>query len=319
MSLPNRSSSASGRLHRSRRTRANGPAGWVPTDDYPRIALNRDNHRVELDDGTRPDTSQVNLQVRVAIGGDPTRAEALITEMRKFLRTARMAGRTEVIIKGETSLQMNKPERYRYEIIEAIAADSAKVMASLGRECTLQPAGPQGPKVTPPGIAAARPSGWPGNLYIRPWKLAVRVTGRVYRDTWDITSGTGEAEVERYLWEGFRIAARGRYYRQSGALFWSDDYTGGDPPLGPKGQYWTGDRELSPFSSLSLGLRLTYNLQPASKPGGGPGRFVGIFSGLKFGASADAMQFFYDEYTLAGQELGNTRAYILGLNLSALF
>lgn len=106
--------------------------------DEARIALNRDNHRVELDDGTRPDTSQVNLQVRVAIGGDPTRAEALITEMRKFLRTARMAGRTEVIIKGETSLQMNKPERYRYEIIEAIAADSRKLMDSMGLECTLQ-------------------------------------------------------------------------------------------------------------------------------------------------------------------------------------
>lgn len=158
-----------------------------------------------------------------------------------------------------------------------------------------------------------------GNLFIRPLKLAVRVTGRVYRDTWDITSGTGEAEIERYLWEGFRVAARGRYYRQTGALFWSDDYTGGDPPLGPKGQYWTGDRELSPFSSLGVGLRLTYNLQPASKPGGGPGRFLGIFSGLKLGASADAMQFFYDEYTLAGQEIGNARAYILGMNLSALF
>jgi hypothetical protein len=158
-----------------------------------------------------------------------------------------------------------------------------------------------------------------GNLYLRPLKLAVRLTGRVYRDTWDVTSGTLEGEVERYLWEGFRVAARGRYYRQSGALFWSDDYTGGDPPLGPKGQYWTGDRELSPFSSLGVGLRLTYNLQPASKPGGGPGRFIGIFSGLKLGASADAMQVFDEEYTLAGQEIGNARAYILGLNLSAIF
>lgn len=158
-----------------------------------------------------------------------------------------------------------------------------------------------------------------GNLFVRPLKLAVRITGRVYRDTWDITSGTGEAEVEKYLWEGFRVAARGRYYRQTGALFWSDDYTGGDPPLGPKGQYWTGDRELSPFSSLSVGLRLTYNITPAPKVGGGSGRMLGIFGGLKLGASADAMQFYYDEYTLAGQEIGNARAYILGLNLSALF
>ena len=30
------------------------------------------------------------------------------------------------------------------------------------------------------------------NLYIRPIKVAVRIGARVYRDTWDITSGTGE-------------------------------------------------------------------------------------------------------------------------------
>lgn len=157
------------------------------------------------------------------------------------------------------------------------------------------------------------------NLFVRPLKLAIRATGRAYRDTWDVTSGTGELEAEKYLFEGFRVGVRGRYYRQSGALFWSDDYTGGDPPLGPKGQYWTGDRELSPFSSLGLGLRLTYAIAPAPKLGGGTSRILGLFTGLKLGASADAMQFYYDEYTLAGQELGNARAYILGVNVSALF
>ncbi len=91
------------------------------------------------------------------------------------------------------------------------------------------------------------------NLYVRPLKLAIRIGGRVYRDTWDITSGTGDVEAERYLSEGLRVAGRVRYYRQTGASFWSDDYTGGDPPLGPKGQYWTGDRELSPFWSVAVG------------------------------------------------------------------
>jgi hypothetical protein len=151
------------------------------------------------------------------------------------------------------------------------------------------------------------------NIYIRPIKLAVRVGGRVYRDTWDITSGTGELEVERYILEGLRLAARGRYYKQTGASFWSDDYTGGDPPLGPKGQYWTGDRELSPFSSIALGLRLTYGLTPSK------GRLLGLMTGLKLGVAADAIQFDYDEYTLGGTPVTNARAYILGLNLSASF
>ena len=151
------------------------------------------------------------------------------------------------------------------------------------------------------------------NIYVRPIKLAVRIGGRVYRDTWDITSGTGDIEAEKYLFEGFRVAARGRYYKQSGAQFWSDDYTGGDPPLGPKGQYWTGDRELSPFSSFGLGLRLTYSLEPAK------GRLLGLMTGLKLGLAADAIQFDYSEYTLGGTPVTNARAYILGANLSASF
>lgn len=149
------------------------------------------------------------------------------------------------------------------------------------------------------------------NLYVRPLKLAVRLSGRAYRDTWQIASGTGELEAERYLFEGFRLSARGRYYRQSGAIFWSDDYTGGDPPLGPKGQYWTGDRELSPFSSLGLGFRATYAIAPA-KP-------IWIISAVKASVSGDAVQFDYDEYTLGGTPVTNARAYVIGANLSLSF
>jgi len=151
------------------------------------------------------------------------------------------------------------------------------------------------------------------NLFVRPIKLALRIGGRVYRDTWDVTSGTGELEAERYLFEGFRVAARDRYYRQSSALFWSDDYTGGDAPLGPKGQYWTGDRELSPFSSVVAGLRLTYAVAPAR------GRILGFLTGLKLGVAGDVMFFDYDEYTLGGTPITNARAYVIGANLSASF
>lgn len=151
------------------------------------------------------------------------------------------------------------------------------------------------------------------NLYVRPLKVAVRFGARVYRDTWDITSCTGELEVERYLFEGFRVGARGRYYRQSGAIFWSDDYTGGEPPAGPKGQYWTGDRELSPFSSIAAGLRLTYTTTPSR------GRFLGLASSLKLGAYADVIQFDYEEYTLGGAPMDNARAYLFGLSLGAGF
>lgn len=104
-------------------------------DEY-RVALNRDNHRVELEeDDERPDSSLVSLQIRVGIGGDPAKAETIIAEMRRFIRSANKVGRTEIEIKGDTALIMNKPERFRYELIDAIAKDSKQLMTAMALDC----------------------------------------------------------------------------------------------------------------------------------------------------------------------------------------
>ena len=50
---------------------------------------------------------------------------------------------------------------------------------------------------------------------------------------------------------------------------------GGDKPLGPKGHYFTGDRELSLFLSFALGLRTTYALEGAN------GHLAGLMRSLK--------------------------------------
>ena len=151
------------------------------------------------------------------------------------------------------------------------------------------------------------------NLFIKPLRAALRLSVRGYADTWDVKSVTGEAELEKYFGQGLRVQVRGRFYKQSGAVFWSDDYTGGDKPLGPRGQYWTGDRELSPFSSVLTGLRASYTLVPEQ------GRMLGLITSLKLGASADVLFFQYDEFTLGGAPIGAARAYIFGLTASALF
>jgi len=151
------------------------------------------------------------------------------------------------------------------------------------------------------------------NLYVKPLRAALRLGIRAYDDTWDIKSGTLEAELEKYFGESFRAMVRGRLYKQTGAVFWSDDYTGGDAPLGPRGQYWTGDRELSPFWSWLLGARLTYTITPQK------GRILGLMSSFKIALSADVMNFKYDEFTLGGAPIQNARAYIAGLGVTALF
>ncbi|MEO6420016.1 MAG: DUF3570 domain-containing protein [Polyangiaceae bacterium] len=151
------------------------------------------------------------------------------------------------------------------------------------------------------------------NYFIRPWRAALRLGVRGYYDTWGIKSGTGDVELEKYFGESFRLQGRGRVYRQSGAVFWSDDYSGGDRPLGPRGQYWTGDRELSPMTSVLVGLKAAYAISPSK------GRILGMMTNLKFSASADMIQFDYDEYTLGGSTISSARAFIFGLSLSAIF
>ena len=151
------------------------------------------------------------------------------------------------------------------------------------------------------------------NLYLKPLRGAVHVGVRGYWDTWDIKSATLEADFEKYFGEAFRATVRGRVYKQSGALFWSDDYTGGDAPLGPRGQYWTGDRELSPFYSWMVGLRGIYTFTPSR------GRILGLMTSLKLSAAADMVVFHYDEFTLGGAPITNARAYLGTFGLTALF
>jgi hypothetical protein len=151
------------------------------------------------------------------------------------------------------------------------------------------------------------------NFYVRPIRAALRLSARVYNDTWGITSETGELEFEKYIGEAFRVLVRGRLYNQGGAIFWSDDYTGGNAPLGPKGQYWTGDRELSPFWSWMLGVRPTYTITPTN------GRLLRVMTQLKVGLSFDIQDFDYSQYTLGGVPVVNTFAFLGGAQLTALF
>jgi hypothetical protein len=149
--------------------------------------------------------------------------------------------------------------------------------------------------------------------YLRPLKGAVRVSIRGYRDTWHLWSGTVELEGEKYIWPWLRLRATGRYYRQTGALFWSDDYTGGEPLYGPRGQYWSGDRELSPFSSFLLGGRLLASWNAGER------RIVGIFEGLRAAIGFDVLFYRYLDFTLGGRNPEDTTAYIGSLSLITLF
>jgi hypothetical protein len=152
-----------------------------------------------------------------------------------------------------------------------------------------------------------------GNVFVRPLRLAVRFGLRAYADSWGVKSGTGDVEVEKIFGENLRLTGSGRFYKQTGALFFSDDYTGGDVPLGPKGQYFTGDRELSSFFSVLTGLRLGYGVTAQEK------KYLGFIQGLRVGLSASVQFFRYEDFTLGGEGIGAARAWLFGLSGGATF
>jgi hypothetical protein len=144
-----------------------------------------------------------------------------------------------------------------------------------------------------------------GKYYVKPLDGAATLGVRLYRDTWDILGQTYELEAEKYLGPSFRILAHGRYYSQTGALFYSNDYTGGEPLYGPRGQYWTGDRELSPLSSFMVGGRALLALQGAPAD-----RVLSILLRLQLSAGFDLLKTNLKDFTWGDERPDDTTSMI---------
>jgi len=91
-------------------------------------------------------------------------------------------------------------------------------------------------------------------------QASLMATVRVYRDSWAVQATTADVHIQKYLAPLLLFTARGRYHRQTGASFYrsATDYV----TLGPAGQYWTGDRELSPMSNFLVGAKLAFLKRP---------------------------------------------------------
>jgi hypothetical protein len=62
----------------------------------------------------------------------------LVKSLRGFIKNANKVGRTEIELSPETAIGMNKPERYRHDLIAAIAEDSRRITSELGSECKVE-------------------------------------------------------------------------------------------------------------------------------------------------------------------------------------
>ncbi len=145
-------------------------------------------------------------------------------------------------------------------------------------------------------------------LWLEPLRGALQFFGRLYRDTWNIRSVTAELAYDQSVAQGLRVRVRGRYYNQTGAHFFSDDYS-----RFPRGQYFTGDRELSPMSSWLVGGRLEYDI-PTSDDG-----TVGPFARFVLAAKFDWVKYDFRAFHYGQASVPNDTGILATLGLEAGF
>lgn len=86
---------------------------------------------------------------------------------------------------------------------------------------------------------------------------------RGYDDSWAVRAVTADLTGTKYVGQNFLFSGRAHYHLQGGASFYRDAI--GYQRLGPPGQYWTGDRELSPMGNYLFGGKLAYFRRPQTE------------------------------------------------------
>jgi hypothetical protein len=84
-------------------------------------------------------------------------------------------------------------------------------------------------------------------------RSSLRLGYRFYRDDWQVQSHTGNLEFKQVLGESLILRYRYRYYTQTDAYFYREDYVDGEGVDG----YLTSDYKLASLSSNLFGVKLS--------------------------------------------------------------
>jgi Protein of unknown function (DUF3570) len=96
------------------------------------------------------------------------------------------------------------------------------------------------------------------NRYL-PGRAALNLDYMLYHDDWGIASQTVGAKLHQHVGSGVVVRYRYRFYSQSSADFWRDEYT---EPGGVDG-FRTGDYRMGAFDAHLFGTRITWSLPHA--------------------------------------------------------
>lgn len=119
------------------------------------------------------------------------------------------------------------------------------------------------------------------NRYLPKLKAAAHFDARFYNDTWGVTGGNIGLGFSQYIGKPLLLRLQLRVYQQSAATFFRDAFF--YETLSSAGEYWTGDRELSPVRNATLGGKLSLITVGGDKP------VWGLFDKLQLHVKGDIM------------------------------
>ena len=119
------------------------------------------------------------------------------------------------------------------------------------------------------------------NRFLPKLHSAVHFGARFYDDTWRVIGGDVELGYSQYIGNSLLLKFHARVYQQSAASFFKDAFF--YETQSTAGEYYTGDRELSPVRSALIGAKLTViNV-------GGDKKVWGLFDKLQLNVKGDIL------------------------------
>ncbi len=119
------------------------------------------------------------------------------------------------------------------------------------------------------------------NRFLPKLRAAVHMDARFYDDTWGVIGGNVEAAYSQYVGKNLLVRFFGRAYQQSAATFFKDAFF--YETESTAGEYFTGDRELSPVRNVTVGAKITLISIGNEKP------VWGLFDKLQFNLRGEVL------------------------------
>jgi hypothetical protein len=150
------------------------------------------------------------------------------------------------------------------------------------------------------------------NRYLPKLHGAAHFSARFYDDTWHVLGGDVELAYSQYLGNSLLAHFRVRAYQQTAAAFFKDAFF--YETESTAGEYFTGDRELSPVRSALAGAKLTLISVGDEKP------VWGVFDKLQFNLKGDLLLLFpVAADDLAANPMGIDKQFLNGGSLVDAF